>query len=122
MTAERYSYSRTDTGELAVRDMAGGLLWQGLPGGRRVCEFLDAGDRCVVLGEKDRTKKNDHNLLCVDPQGAVVWCAETPDPSGPDSYVAARIEDGRVIANSWSCYIVVLDVRTGAILQAKFTK
>jgi outer membrane protein assembly factor BamB len=118
-------FDSDSAGTMTIRDGQGGkVLWSGLPAGRRVMSLAPSRDgrRCVVLGQWDGQVKNDRNLFCVDAAGTTIWIAETPDRSGPDAYVSLRVVDGRVVANSWSCYRVVLDDSTGEILETVFTK
>jgi hypothetical protein len=51
-----------------------------------------------------------------------VWVADLPDATGNDAYVAVKFEGGRLVAHSWSCYRVEIDIETGKILSKIFTK
>ena len=61
------------------------------------------------------------NLLRRRPDGSEVWRA-TPPGSGTSAWVAARIEDGEVVAHSWSGFLVRMDLGTGTEIETKFTK
>jgi len=61
------------------------------------------------------------NLFRVTPDGAEIWRAQPPD-TGPDAWTSARIEGDEVIAFSWSCFAVRLDLATGSELSRVFTK
>lgn len=54
--------------------------------------------------------------------GEVVWTVEPPVRSTGDAWVAVRIEGTSVLANTYSCYLVALDLVTGEELSRKFTK
>ncbi len=54
--------------------------------------------------------------------GSVIWSALPPDSEPQDAWVAVRVEGSRVIANSWSCYLVILDLDTGEEIKRTFTK
>ena len=82
---------------------------------------IDDGARCVLLLDPDGGHRLVfENLLCVDPDGAVVWAAKLP--SMPDKFVAMRLTDDGICANTWSCYLILLDPDTGAELSITFTK
>ncbi len=66
--------------------------------------------------------KHFQNLSRCLASGESVWIAELPTRSEPDSYVEAQIEGNRVIAWSWSCYRVELNIDSGAIEKSFFTK
>jgi len=55
------------------------------------------------------------------PDGTRVWSA-SPDVESNDAWVSARLEDGFVIAHSWSGYHVALDATTGAHVARTLTK
>jgi len=54
--------------------------------------------------------------------GEKVWVDDLPTLSDIDAYVNAQIEGGRVIAWSWSCYRVELNIALGSIENSTFTK
>lgn len=54
--------------------------------------------------------------------GAVRWTAIPPEGAQQDSWTAVRLEDLRVVANSWSSYLVQLDLETGSEIARTFTK
>lgn len=54
--------------------------------------------------------------------GSSVWTVLPPEGSQQDSWVAVRLEGSKVAANSWSCYLVHLDLDTGGELIRAFTK
>ncbi len=111
------------TGELVVLESpTGAERWRGLPGGRKARLMAVAGERCIVVGEPDIATKNDRNLYCFDGAGHQVWRGTAPDMSGPDHYVAARVEGDHVIAHSWSGYRVVLDLASGELREVHCVK
>lgn len=48
--------------------------------------------------------------------GSAVWTALPPRGERQDAWTAVRLEQGQVIANSWSSFEVRLDLETGKIL------
>lgn len=56
------------------------------------------------------------------PDGSSVWTVLPPEGSRQDSWVAVRLEGPLVIANSWSCYLIHLDLETGREIVKKSTK
>jgi hypothetical protein len=54
--------------------------------------------------------------------GSVRWTATPPEGTPQDAWMAVRLEGRRVIASSWSCYLVQLDIETGSEVARTFTK
>jgi len=54
--------------------------------------------------------------------GSVRWTAIPPEGTRQDAWMAVRLEGARVIADSWSCYLVELDLETGSEVARTFTK
>jgi hypothetical protein len=109
---------------LVLAEPPQGVLWRGLPAGRRVTRFVTSGSPrvCVALLEPDPRVKGDANLVAVDERGTELWTADPPDSAGGDRFVAVALEGERVVAHAWSGYRITLDVRTGAAAERKFTK
>jgi hypothetical protein len=42
--------------------------------------------------------------------------------TGPDVFVGIRLDDGKLIANTWSAYAIWIDPATGQHLRMEFTK
>jgi hypothetical protein len=62
------------------------------------------------------------NLVCVDHEGALIWTAQLPKDTLPDAFLSARMEGAVIVANTWSCFAVTIDPRTGKTLGCAFTK
>lgn len=78
-------------------------------------------ERCIILlSPESSTEPTFENLLCVTARGDLVWQAKLP--SSHDAYVNVRLEDGCVIASSWSGYSVRIDADTGELVKQVFTK
>lgn len=54
--------------------------------------------------------------------GSDRWTAFPPEGGRQDAWTTVRLEGPRVIANSWSCYLVHLDLDTGHEIVRTFTK
>lgn len=54
--------------------------------------------------------------------GSSIWTVMPPEAPKQDAWVAVRLEGPRVIANSWSGYLVHLDLNTGGEIVRTFTK
>jgi hypothetical protein len=81
----------------------------------------DSDDVLVLLDYASEAKVFP-NLLRRRADGTEVWRAAPPDPSGPDAWVAARIDRDTVIANSWSGWHVILDLATGTERSRTYAK
>ncbi len=68
------------------------------------------------------TPKHFQNLSRCLTSGEEVWVADLPTRSENDAYVDAQLEGERVIAWSWSCYRVELNISSGCIENSTFTK
>ena len=111
-------------GELVLYSSEGQVLYQGKPDGFTVSEACatEAG-RIVVLGKTpEKAYLSCQNLLMLDRTGKIIWRAQLPQPSSADAYVSFTYEDGRILANSWSGYRVLIDPNNGRIGSAEFTK
>jgi hypothetical protein len=53
---------------------------------------------------------------------SVRWTAIPPKVEPQDAWTVVRLEGPRVIANSWSGYLVQLDLETGDEIARTFTK
>jgi hypothetical protein len=60
-------------------------------------------------------------ILRREPDGSVAWRALPPD-GRRDAWVSVRLQEEAVVANSWSCWLVRLDLTTGAVIERIFTK
>jgi hypothetical protein len=54
--------------------------------------------------------------------GSAVWTALPPRTEMDDAWAAVRVVGRQVVANSWSCYELRLDLDTGAEIARLFTK
>jgi hypothetical protein len=54
--------------------------------------------------------------------GSVRWTAFPPKGAPRDAWTSVRLEGTRLIANSWSCYVVQIDLGTGDEIARTFTK
>jgi hypothetical protein len=75
----------------------------------------------IMLQEQTSGPKLQQNLARVASDSSIVWRAELPDHV-LDFFVAVRWVDGRLLANSWSCWLVEFDQATGRVLNSVFTK
>jgi hypothetical protein len=77
----------------------------------------NSDDAIVMLNHKQAFQ----NVLRCNSSGSIVWMAELPEKSG-DVYTNLDWHEKKLIAFSWSCFIVLLDIETGKILSSVFTK
>ncbi|WP_416066498.1 hypothetical protein ACK9YZ_10275 [Rhizobium sp. ZK1] len=67
--------------------------------------------------------KDGRNLMRVNASGDVVWKASLPPVSAfPDCFVAVRLEGGKLITHTYSCYLVAVDIEDGRPTVLAFTK
>jgi len=53
---------------------------------------------------------------------SAAWTALPPGGDLQDSWTAVRVDGQQVVANSWSCFEVRLDLNTGEEIIRQFTK
>jgi hypothetical protein len=54
--------------------------------------------------------------------GSAAWTALPPGGDLQDAWTAVRVDGQQVVANSWSCFEVRLDLDTGKEITRQFTK
>jgi outer membrane protein assembly factor BamB len=85
-------------------------------------DLPDGTGRLVVFDWSARKEYRWRNLVCFDRNGDVAWTAELPEDTGSDCFVGVKVDGGTIWANTWSCYVLTLDPRTGETLSRAFTK
>lgn len=109
-------------GLLEIRDATEGhMIWRGSVDGGDVVKVvaLPESEDCVVIitgGNGDSAR----NLIKVRKDGSIAWRAEAPPEFG--NYVDIDLQNGDLMAWSWSCYLLKLDPEKGTILDKSFTK
>ncbi len=88
----------------------------------KAIDLPDGSGKLIVLDWSSDGPKRRHNLVRVDTEGDEVWRAALPQSSPPDFFTDVRFDGNTVWANTRSCWSVTLDLGTGKILSAVFTK
>lgn len=134
-------------GRLIVREAGSAhILWQGRVDGFHVKAAVALGesDDLIVLLDVDTCdiqERLDLNATptagrCVDTlirmssRGTVRWRADvsrvtyrSDEPkNGFDCFVAFELQQHRLLAWTWSCYMCDIDIENGNVLNATFTK
>jgi hypothetical protein len=111
---------------LIVSDaISGATYWAGKPLDAAVADVkaVPGSDRAVVLLDYMAVPNGPfQNLICVSPEGTVVWAAPLPSISSTEAYVSFDLGIDELRANSWDGYRVHIDLASGEILQKTFTK
>jgi hypothetical protein len=112
--------------EIVVVDLAiGHVVWPGRPIGRDVVDLVqvDDQDRAVVLLESFGSPPGERaNLLALNAHGRVLWRAKLPTSDPTDPFTSIELRDETVIAFTWSCHTVAIDLDDGCTLGVTFTK
>ncbi len=97
------------------------LVWDGRLDNRTVVRVasIPSTEDCLVLLDPS-TDGVDRNLLRIARDGSVVWRAPAPPEGG--TYVDVQIQNGLIVAWSWTCHMVTLEAGSGSISEAVFTK
>lgn len=74
---------------------------------------------CVVIVEEMRSNA-DGNLMRIRSNGSVVWRADAPLEFGP--YVKVALENGTLLAWSWSGHRLNIDPERGSVIRSMFVK
>jgi hypothetical protein len=91
--------------------------------GRPVLDAHQIGDRVVVVFDymsfpKDQQAKN---LVAYDLDRNLLWLAEHPTTAPADAYVTIA-QETPLKASNFAGFICDIDIETGKLLHAKFTK
>ena len=79
---------------------------------------LPNGDQLLLL-EAEKAYGGVSNLILVSKDGRALWEAELVQKS---PYTAVKIEDEKLMAYSWAGYAAEIDMQTGVVISAVFTK
>jgi hypothetical protein len=87
----------------------------------RQIPIKDSTDQLIFL-RYDLAEGRFRNILRVTAEGHEVWQVELPEGSLSDAYHHIDTWDGKLHANSWSCYHVEIDWESGKLISSTFTK
>jgi hypothetical protein len=78
----------------------------------------------VVVLTPSRDRQPDANLLAFASTGSLIWRLPPPScvPGVADAFVAVEVQNGRLVAWSWSCFRLDIDHQSGRVLKWDFTK
>jgi hypothetical protein len=95
--------------------------WRGSFGDGAVVRALrlPGTEDCIVMVEYAKGNVAN-NVMRIRPDGTVVWRAQAAPEFGP--YVEIAIREDRLMAWSWSGYMVELESSLGSIVQRTFVK
>ncbi|WP_020178442.1 hypothetical protein [Methylopila sp. M107] len=65
--------------------------------------------------------KDGRNLMRLDARGHILWKA-SPPAAAQDCFTGMQWVGRTLIANTWSCYRVDIDLRNGDVTMIAFTK
>jgi hypothetical protein len=91
---------------------------------RDTFEKLDLRDGArIVVYDWSGDSARRENLVCLNSDRTIRWRAKLPENTGPsDCFVGVRMDGDLLLANTWSCYAVWLDPKSGQTLRYTFTK
>jgi len=90
------------------------------------CPVLDAhqiGDRVVVVFDYASFPKGHQakNLVAYDLNRNLLWVAEHPTTDDTDTYVKIT-QETPLKAWNFACFVCEIDIETGKLVRAQFTK
>jgi hypothetical protein len=111
-------------GEIVVKDEVDRVIWRGKPDGHPATAIvpLPDSDDAIVLLDYMAGPKNFANLFRITSTGRIVWRAAPPESSTSDAYVEVRRRGDAFFANSWSGFLVQIDIKTGMPTSSEFVK
>ncbi|WFU06284.1 hypothetical protein QA648_24560 (plasmid) [Rhizobium sp. CB3171] len=65
---------------------------------------------------------DSYNLVRLDLEGNILWKAAPPIKSVPDCFTEISWDGKDLIANTWSCYRIGVDLQSGATTVLEFIK
>jgi hypothetical protein len=83
-----------------------------LPGSSDVLELAPTIDGLGYTASITRRRRD----------GSAAWTALPPRGDPQDAWTAVRVDGQQVVADSWSCFEVRLDLDTGKEINRQFTK
>jgi hypothetical protein len=87
---------------------------------------LPDGGRIVLydwMGLKSGySARNIENLVRLDVTGNMLWSAKLPQEGPADFFTDVRLEANKLIASTWSCGTVSVDIGTGIVTRVAFHK
>ena len=86
----------------------------------RSVELSDGSGRIVLYDWSANLEYRFENLVCL--KGAPIWKASLPENTGPDCFVNFILDSDTIRANTWSGYLLTLDLKTGKTLAGVFVK
>jgi hypothetical protein len=95
-------------------------LYKGIPIAKAA--VLEGEMRCLVLLDPHNRpeQRRFQNLFCISCNGETIWTA--PLPETHDAYAYFRLSGERIMANSYSGFLVTLETNTGRVVDQVFTK
>jgi hypothetical protein len=119
-------YRLADHNLIIEDSVRGEVVWEGRPLDCPVEEIIPlSGEHdCLVLLSYYEFSQSDHrhlgNLLRLHPDGTIAWTAEVPHTG--DVYVQFSLTGDFIKANTWSGFLVLIDINNGKILKMEFVK
>ncbi len=116
-------------GELLIFQEDDKLLWKGRPESYEVLQassLPNTEDGIVCFNYLQQARFGRHkpipvsNLVRLKPDCSIIWRAELPYPD--DRYVEFRFDGEQLVAFSYGCFRMKLDLSNGKIVEKVFTK
>jgi hypothetical protein len=85
---------------------------------------LTDGGRVVRYDVPSDARGLVDNLACFDRDGSVRWrkAPQFNDGGQADFFTKVRLDGDLLIANTWGCWAIWIDPRTGEDVRSEFTK
>jgi hypothetical protein len=91
--------------------------------GRPVLDAHQIDDKVVLVFDYMSFPKGEQakNLMAYDLERNLLWVAEHPTKEAADTYVEI-VDENPLKAWNFACYLCEIDIQTGRLLHAEFTK
>ncbi|MDF2809230.1 MAG: hypothetical protein K0S56_261 [Microvirga sp.] len=85
-------------------------------------DLPDDGGSIVLYDWVSDDSKDGRNLVRVDPEGRTLWEATPPTTGAQDCFTRVQWDGQTLTANTWSGYLVEVDIKNGGVAALDFTK
>lgn len=82
---------------------------------------IDSNHNIILYEWRGQSEKRIKNLKFYSNE-KLVWEAELGTSTYSDCYTEFQIQNGKLFANTFSCYLNEIDLITGKVISSEFTK
>ena len=91
----------------------------------RIISRMEIADKNIVLYDYMDFPKDEQakNLRAYNEKGDIIWIAEHPTKAINDCYTEIKVNDEKtLVAYNFACYICIINIKNGRLINYEFTK